>query len=452
MHDLPLVMPKMSMTMTEGTFLVWHKKEGDVIRNGDVVCEVASDKVDMEVESPLDGTLGALLAQPDDVITVGAPLAYISTDSEDVLAGLFDDNSGAEASEVPVEAAAELEPTATGGSVALMAATPPSRRGPQPAVPYARRRASELRVDLREVIGSGPGGVVTVGDVETAAQSTTTTASAPATTSPPVVEAASPLVEAASPPAEATPPPAPSRSTAAAGTGFEHLGPVSVEPLSRVARVAGPALTASWTSIPHVTHHDHADITDLDAYRRQVDSETGDCRVTLLAFVIAAATRSLRAHPRVNSSLAADGTSLVLKQYCNIGVAVDTDRGLVVPVIRNADRKGVLELSRELAELSHRARENSLSGDDVSGACFTISSLGGIGGTAFTPIVNAPEVAILGVSRSSTDPVWNGEVFEPRLRLPLSLSYDHRVVDGALGARFTAHLALLLGDVRRLVL
>lgn len=444
MREVPLVMPKMSMTMTEGTFLTWLKKEGDVIRNGDIVCEVASDKVDIEVESPIDGTLGRLVAKSEDVIQVGAPLAFISTESDDLLDGIFD---SAPTPAAPV-AAADPAPTPP-------RATPPSRRGPQPAVPFARRRASELKINLRDVNGSGPGGLVTLADVEQAAENRTP---APAATPAPPVVAVTPssppvvTVTPSSPPAVTVTPSAPTAVSVSPSDGTDPFGPVEVVALSRIARVAGRALTTSWTTIPHVTHHDAADITDLDVYRREVDQETADCRITLLAFVIAASARALRAHPAVNSSLTLDEKSITLKRYCHIGVAVDTDGGLVVPVIRDAERKGIVEISRDLADISTRARDQALTAEDLSGASFTISSLGGIGGTAFTPIVNRPQVAILGMSRSVVAPVWNGEEFRPRLQLPLSLSYDHRVVDGALGARFTARVAHLLGDVRRLLL
>ena len=438
MREVPLVMPKMSMTMTEGTFLTWLKKEGDVIRNGDIVCEVASDKVDIEVESPIDGTLGRLVAKSEDVIQVGAPLAFISTESDDLLDGIFD---SAPTVASPV-AAADPAPTPP-------RATPPSRRGPQPAVPFARRRASELKINLREVIGSGPGGLVTLADVELAAENRAPApAPAPAATPAPPAVTVTPSAPPAAPVPASSPPAVP--GTPSADT--DPFGPVEVVALSRIARVAGRALTTSWTTIPHVTHHDDADITDLDVYRREVDQETADCRITLLAFVIAASARALRTYPAVNSSLTLDEKSITLKRYCHVGVAVDTEGGLVVPVIRDADRKGIVEISHDLADISTRAREHALTGEDLSGASFTISSLGGIGGTAFTPIVNRPQVAILGVSRSVVAPVWNGEEFRPRLQLPLSLSYDHRVVDGALGARFTARIAHLLGDVRRLLL
>ena len=436
MREVPLVMPKMSMTMTEGTFLIWHRSEGDTVRVGDVVCEVASDKVDMEVESPIEGTLSRLVAAPDEVLAVGAPLAFISSEADDMLEGLFGDD-GAPAAEV--EAAAAPQPAEV---TAPAAASPPSRRGPRPAVPFARRRASELRVDINTVTGSGPGGLITVSDVESAAAPlSSVNGAAPEQTIDPSV-------------APAAPPSAAPSSNGSPGHDFSAFGPTVVEPLSRIGRISGPALTRSWTTIPHVTQHDDADITDLDVYRRELDAsaQADGYRVTLLAFILKAVVSALKEYPRVNSSLNAAGDAIVLKKYYHLGVAVDTDQGLVVPVVRDVDRKGITELSRELADLSARARAGKLTGEDIQGASFTVSSLGGIGGTAFTPIVNSPEAAILGVSKSSIQPTWNGQEFVPRLQLPLSLSYDHRIIDGALGARFTARLSYLLGDVRRLIL
>jgi pyruvate dehydrogenase E2 component (dihydrolipoamide acetyltransferase) len=403
---------------------VWRREPGEAVKAGDVVCEVASDKVDMEVESPVEGTLSRLLAQPDQVLGVGEPLAYITSDADDLLDGLFDagPEPAAEPDAQAQHAAARPAPMAT----------PPSRRGPRPAVPFARRRASELHVDINTVVGSGPDGLITVGDVETAARNT----------------AREDPVTAPDAPAPAAAPVIPD------GGERDAFGETSTEGLSRINKVSAAALTRSWTTIPHVTQHDTADITDLDVYRRELDAaaKLDGTRVTLLAFLLKAVVCTLKAHPRVNSSLTATQDALVLKHYYHLGVAVDTAHGLVVPVIRDVDRKGITELSRDLADVSARARDGKLSGDDIRGATFTVSSLGGIGGTAFTPIVNSPEAAILGVSKSRTEPVWDGEQFVPRLMLPMSLSYDHRIVDGALAARFTSHLAHLLGDVRRLLL
>ena len=235
---------------------------------------------------------------------------------------------------------------------------------------------------------------------------------------------------------------------------FAKFGPVETRPLSRIKKLSGPHLLRSWLNVPHVTHNDEADITDLDGYRRELDTaaKADGYRVTLLAFLMKAAVSGLRQFPEFNSSLSPEKDSLILKRYYHIGVAVDTPDGLVVPVIREVDRKGITELSKELGAVSQKARDGKLTATDLQGGTFTISSLGGIGGSSFTPIVNAPEVAILGVVRSKTAPVWNGSEFKPRLMLPISLSYDHRVIDGALAARFARHLCHVLEDPRRLIL
>jgi pyruvate dehydrogenase E2 component (dihydrolipoamide acetyltransferase) len=233
---------------------------------------------------------------------------------------------------------------------------------------------------------------------------------------------------------------------------FAKYGPVEAKPLSRIQKISGPALARNWVMIPHVTQFDEADITDLEAFRAKVNEENAKAgiKVTPLAFLIKAVVAALKKYPTLNSSL--DGDNLVIKHYWNIGFAADTPNGLVVPVVKGADQKGVVEIAKETSDLAAKAREGKLGPADMQGGTFSISSLGGIGGTAFTPIVNAPEVAILGVSKAGMKPVWNGKEFAPRLMMPLSLSYDHRVVDGALGARFTAYLAQVIGDMRRSVL
>jgi pyruvate dehydrogenase E2 component (dihydrolipoamide acetyltransferase) len=235
---------------------------------------------------------------------------------------------------------------------------------------------------------------------------------------------------------------------------FAKFGPVKSQPLSRIKKLSGAFLHRNWLTIPHVTQHEEADITELEAFRKsQADeAKAQGIRFTILGFLMKASVVALKNFPEFNASLAADGESLVLKQYYHIGVAVDTPNGLVVPVIRDVDKKGLLELARELGEISERMRGGKISPNDLQGGCFSISSLGGIGGTMFTPIINAPEVAILGVGKAVMKPVWSGKDFAPRLMLPLSLSYDHRVIDGALGARFISFLSGVLGDIRRLVL
>ena len=233
---------------------------------------------------------------------------------------------------------------------------------------------------------------------------------------------------------------------------FARFGPIETRPLSRIKKISGANLSRNWVMIPHVTQFEEADITELEAFRVRLNEENGKAgvKVTLLAFLMKACVAALRRFPELNASL--DGESLVLKRYFHIGFAADTPNGLVVPVLKDADRKGVLEIAKELSELAAKARDGKLGAADMQGGCFSISSLGGIGGTAFTPIINAPEVAVLGVSRSATRPVWDGAKFAPRLLLPLSLSYDHRVIDGATAARFTTYLGQLLGDLRRAVL
>jgi pyruvate dehydrogenase E2 component (dihydrolipoamide acetyltransferase) len=230
---------------------------------------------------------------------------------------------------------------------------------------------------------------------------------------------------------------------------FEKLGPVERVPQSRIQKISGPNLARNWVMIPHVTHNDEADITELEAWRKQLNAEQ-DVKVTMVSFLIVAAVATLKEFPAFNSSL--DGDELILKRFYNIGFAADTPGGLVVPVIKDAGKKSLLDIARELTELSGKAREGKLSASEMQGSTFTISSLGGIGGTSFTPIVNAPEVAILGVTRAAMKPVWDGQSFVPRLIVPLSLSYDHRVIDGAAAARFVAHLVRVLSDLRRALL
>ena len=235
---------------------------------------------------------------------------------------------------------------------------------------------------------------------------------------------------------------------------FSKFGEIEEKKLSRIQKISGPNLLRNWVSIPHVTQFDEADITEMEAFRKgaKPEAEEAGTKMTPLVFLIKAVVAGLKKYPKFNTSLSSDGESLVYKKYFHVGVAVDTPNGLMVPVIRDADNKSLLELAIDLTELSGKARDGKLSRDEMQGGCMSISSLGGIGGTAFTPIINAPEVAILGVSKAEMKPVWNGEKFKPRLMLPLSLSYDHRVIDGADAARFTQYLAHVLGDVRRLML
>jgi len=301
----------------------------------------------------------------------------------------------------------------------------PVAAGASHASPSVRKVARELGVDLSRVTGTGPRGRILQEDVQKFVKQSLA-------------------------------------GQVSGGTGldllpwpridFARFGPVETRPLARIRKIAGANLARNWVMIPHVTQFDEADVTDLEDFRTRLNAELGDKgpKVTLLAFLVKACVAALQRYPEFNSSL--DGDSLVLKRHWHVGFAADTPNGLVVPVVRDADRKGVLDIARELGELAARARDGKLAAADIQGGTFSISSLGGIGGTAFTPIVNAPEVAILGASRVAVRPVWDGERFAPRKMLPLSLSYDHRVIDGAAGARFTTYLGELLRDLRRAML
>jgi pyruvate dehydrogenase E2 component (dihydrolipoamide acetyltransferase) len=302
------------------------------------------------------------------------------------------------------------------------------------ASPSVRRFARELGVDLGRLKGSGPKGRILKEDIEGFVKQALA-GGAPAAAAagggiPGLNLPAWPVVD------------------------FSKFGPVESRPLSRIQKISGPALHRNWVMIPHITQQDEADITEMEAFRKTLSDELAKSgvKVTPLAFLIKAAVASLKQFPEFNASVAPGGDALILKQYYNIGVAVDTPEGLVVPVIRDADKKGVVQLAKELAEVSQKARDRKMGPADMQGGTFSISSLGGIGGTHFTPIINAPEVAILGVSRSTIKPVWKDGQFVPRLMLPLSLSYDHRVIDGAKGARFITHLNAVLSDIRRVIL
>jgi pyruvate dehydrogenase E2 component (dihydrolipoamide acetyltransferase) len=298
-----------------------------------------------------------------------------------------------------------------------------------------RKFARELGVDLSRVTGSAPKGRILQGDVQKFVKQVMSGGAAAVAATGGGISGGGALNLLPWPTVD-----------------FAKYGPVETRPLSRIKKISGANLARNWVMIPHVTQFDEADITDLEAFRVTLnkENEKAGVKVTMLAFLIKASVSALRKFPEVNASL--DGENLVLKQYFNIGFAADTPNGLVVPVIRNADQKGVLAIAAEMTALSAKAREGKLGPADMQGGCFSISSLGGIGGTAFTPIINAPEVAILGVSKSVTKPVWDGKAFAPRLMVPLSFSYDHRVIDGAGAARFTAYLASLLADLRRITL
>ncbi len=389
---------------------------GDTIAEEDPIVELESDKATMEVPSSAAGVVKEIRVSEGDKVGEGAVIL--------VLEG---------AASAPAEAPKVAAPVA-----AHVASTPAPVSAPAPvtdagfskvhASPSVRAFARRVEVDLNTVNGTGRKGRILREDIEKALK----TQAVPATASgvqggmgiPPI-----PAVD------------------------FSKFGPVEDVDMPRIKKLSGPALHRSWLNIPHVTHNDEADITDLDKYRKEMDTMAKEegYRVTLLSFVVKASVSALKTHWEFNSSLHPDGDKLIKKGYYNIGFAADTPNGLVVPVIKDADRKGIVEISKDLMELSAKARAGELKSADMQGATFTISSLGGIGGTSFTPIVNAPEVAILGLTRSKMQPVWNGEEFVPRLMQPLSLSYDHRAIDGALAARFCVTLKTLLGDMRKLM-
>ena len=308
------------------------------------------------------------------------------------------------------------------------------------ASPSIRKLARELGVPLEEVKGSGAKGRITESDVQSFVKAVMA-----GTAQTSAQKAAAPAGGAAGGGAFPGLLPWPK-------VDFEKFGPVERKDLSRIKKISGANLHRNWVTIPHVTNHDDADITELEAFRVQLnkENEKSGIKVTMLAFMIKATVAALKKFPEFNASL--DGDTLVLKNYFHIGFAADTPNGLVVPVIRDCDKKGIFQISQEMSELAKKARDGKLGPADMTGGCFSISSLGGIGGTYFTPIINAPEVAIMGVCKSQTRPVWDGKQFAPRLILPLSLSYDHRVIDGAAAARFTAYLAQLLADMRRVLL
>ncbi len=403
-----------------------HVGPGDTVAVDDPLLTLESDKATMDVPAPFAGRVRDLHVSVGDRVSQGALLLTMEPDGDGDAA---ESKASAIASDgAPVEAAApDAVGTAADAEERSAPAAPsekaPPRGGPFYASPAVRRLARELGVDLAGVQGSGRKGRIVREDVERLASG----ASAGAAAGGGVGLDLSPWPT----------------------VDFEKYGPVERIERSRIQKISAPNLARNWVMIPHVTHNDEADITELEGWRKQLNTEQ-DVKVTMVSFLIVASVATLKAFPVCNSSL--DGEALVLKRYYNIGFAADTPGGLVVPVIKDADKKGLLEIAAELTELSGKAREGKLMPGDMQGSTFTISSLGGIGGTSFTPIVNAPEVAILGVTRAAMKPVWNGQEFVPRLMVPLSLSYDHRVIDGAEAARFVAHLTRVLSDLRRALL
>ena len=452
---------------------------GDRIRPEDPLVTLESDKATMDVPAPAGGVVQEVAVAVGDNVSEGSVLVRIAPEGEDAEgtgdgASAQRDASAAEPAHADDASSAEtpksscpVDPTAATDTPAIAgrpAPHTPAMSGPAPtappggasapdpraprgrpsptasltaeppprpvshATPAIRRYARELGVDISRVKGTGRKGRILREDVSGFVKN--------ALSAPAPDAAGSPGI-----------PPVPA-------VDFSKFGEIETRPLSRIKRISGPHLHRSWVNVPHVTNHDEADVTDLEAFRQSIKAEAaaGGVRITLLAFVTRAVAATLAEFPTFNASLGPNGDTLVVKKYIHVGIAVDTPNGLMVPVLRDADRKGVYDLAREMAELGARARDGALKSGELQGGTFTISSLGGIGGTAFTPIINAPEVAILGLSRARMTPVWDGSVFEPRLVLPMDLSWDHRVVDGAEAARFLAHLARLLGDVRRLLL
>jgi len=416
---------------------------GDVVKKDQGLLTLESDKATMEVPAPFAGTVREIKVKLGDRVGEGATVAMI--EAGDVSAAAAPAVKAAAPATnaldvtTPVQAPkAVVAPPAAVAPAAAQAAPPAvsvaqasiSDTAPAHASPGVRLFARELGVNLDKLsAGTGRKGRIMKEDVQAYVKAAL----------------AAPAVAATS---------------AGGGLGlqllpwpavdFAKFGPVEVKPLSRINKIAGQNLARNWAMIPHVTQNDEADVTEMEAFRKKLGEENKELKLTPLVFLIKAVVAALKKFPRFNSSL--DGDNLVYKNYFHVGIAVDTPDGLVVPVIRNCDQKGLLELAKEMGEISVKAREKKLSPGDMTGGCFSISSLGGIGGTGFTPIVNAPEVAILGVSKSQMKPVWTGASFDPRLMLPLSLSYDHRVIDGAAAARFAAFIAQQLGDVRRLLL
>jgi pyruvate dehydrogenase E2 component (dihydrolipoamide acetyltransferase) len=410
---------------------------GDEVAENDPLVTLETDKATMDVPAPFGGVVAEVLLKVGDTASEGTPVVTLSA-SADAAASAEAEAPSAVRTAVAAEASARPAPPEK---------QPPPPKEPEPervassdgdgdggvyASPSVRRLARELRVDLAAISGTGRKGRVVPEDVQAFADGGGAAAAAAA-------------------------------APAAARTGdsgldllpwptvdFSRYGEIERVPLSKIRRISAANLSRNWVRIPHVTHNDEADVTDLEAFRKQLNAEQSDVKVTMVALLLKAAAATLKAFPDVNSSL--DGDELVRKKYYHLGFAADTPNGLVVPVVRDVDQKGLLQIAGELTELSGKARAGKLGPAEMSGATFTISSLGGIGGTSFTPIVNAPEVAILGVVRSAMKPVWDGQAFVPRLMLPLSLSYDHRVIDGASAARFVAHLSGVLTDLRRVLL
>jgi len=412
---------------------------GDAIAVEQSLITVESDKASMEIPSSHAGVLKELKVKLGDKVSKGTLIAVIEAAAGAPAPAAAPTSSAAPASAPAGPAAAPSAPASSAAAPALSAVPSHAPGSPSAALPHAspsiRRFARELGVALERVKGSGPKGRITQQDVQSFVKAV--------------------MAESAAGGA--------AKGGAVAGgalpgllpwpqVDFAKFGAIERKPLSRIKKISGANLHRNWVVIPHVTNHDDADITELEAFRvaTNKENEKSGTKVTMLAFLIKACVAALKKFPEFNASL--DGEDVVLKRYYHIGFAADTPNGLMVPVIKDADTKGVLQISQEMSELAKKARDGKLSPNDMAGGCFSISSLGGIGGRYFTPIINAPEVAILGVCRSNIEPVWDGKTFQPRLMLPLSLSWDHRAVDGAAAARFNAYLGSILADFRRVLL
>jgi pyruvate dehydrogenase E2 component (dihydrolipoamide acetyltransferase) len=415
-------------------------KPGDTVKAEDSLITLESDKAAMEVPSPYTGVVKTVNVKPGGRVSKGSPVLVLELAEE----GAAPPAPKPAAAEPPAPAAQaaperpkevepapkpEIQPSPPVVEPEAAAESGEARETPPHASPAIRRFARELGADLGRIKGSGPKGRILKEDVQRFVKESLARPVQPVATGgfalPPLPE-----------------------------IDFGKFGAIEQQPLSRIQKLSGPGLHRNWVGIPHVTQHDDADITDLEAFRQllKAEAEKRGVKLTFLPFVIKAVVAALKAYPNFNSSLAPGGEALILKRYFHMGVAVDTPEGLVVPVLRDVDQKSIFELAKELAEVGERARGKKLRGPDMEGGCFTISSLGGIGGTAFTPIINAPEVAILGLSKAQMKPVYQDGQFVPRLMLPLSLSYDHRVIDGAQAARFITHLNGVLADLRRVLL
>ena len=436
---------------------------GDKVAVDQSLITVESDKASMEIPSSHAGVVKELKVKLGDKISEGSLVLTLEAEeaapaaakeepapaapkAEEAKPAVKDEpkaepakaESAPKQEEAPKPAPQPEAPKAAAPAPAAAPATQaPAQRADSKAhaSPSIRKFARELGVDLGKVNGTGPKGRITQEDVQAFVKSALSAA-------PVAAPAAAPAVKADGGGLGLLPWPS---------LDFSKFGPTTIEPLSRIKKISGPNLHRNWVMIPHVTQYDETDVTELEALRKESNEKLGKTgvKLTLLAFVIKACVAALKKHPEFNSSLDENGENLILKQYYNIGFAADTPHGLVVPVVKDADKKSVTEIAKEMGELSAQAREGKLKGADMQGATFTISSLGGIGGTSFTPIINAPEVAIVGLSKTQMKPIWNGKEFVPRLIMPLSLSYDHRVIDGAQGARFVTYLSEMLADLRK---